>query len=50
MAVRVTVRPQQVYIERASSAQLLNFDFLLEKHGDYDKAYDAKGASVRRRS
>ena len=28
--VRVTVRPQQVYIERASSAQLLNFDFLLE--------------------
>lgn len=29
-AVRVTVRPQQVYIERASSGQLLNFDFLLE--------------------
>jgi hypothetical protein len=29
-AVRVTVRPQQVYIERTSSGQLLNFDFLLE--------------------
>lgn len=29
-AVRVTVRPQQVYVERASSGQLLNFDFLLE--------------------
>ncbi|HWT02267.1 MAG TPA: M23 family metallopeptidase [Pyrinomonadaceae bacterium] len=29
-SVRVTVRPQQVYVERASSGQLLNFDFLLE--------------------
>jgi hypothetical protein len=29
-AVRVTVRPQPVYIERAPSGQLLNFDFLLE--------------------
>lgn len=29
-AVRVTVRPEQVYVERASSNQLLNFDFLLE--------------------
>ena len=29
-SVRVTVRPQQVYVERASSGQLLNFDFLPE--------------------
>ena len=29
-AVRVTVKPQQVYIERGPSNQLLNFDFLLE--------------------
>src|SRR5437016_5340421 len=33
-AVQVTVSPAKVYIEKASSGQYLNFDFLLEGQSD----------------
>src|SRR5215218_6470901 len=55
-AVKVTVRPDSVYIERSESGQHLNFDFLLENRTTQElllnsielSAFDASGQLLRR--
>jgi hypothetical protein len=55
-AVRVTVKPDPVYIERSESGQHLNFDFLLENRTEREllltsvevAVFDARGRLLRR--
>src|SRR5215472_13483979 len=55
-AVKVTVKPDTVYIERSETGQHLNFDFLLENRTDREllltgvelSAFDDRGQLARR--
>ncbi len=55
-AVKVTVKPDTVYIERSETGQHLNFDFLLENRTDWEllltgvelSAFDDRGRLARR--
>jgi hypothetical protein len=55
-AVKVTVRPDPVYVERSESGQHLNFDFLLENRTEQEllltsvevSVFDARGRLLRR--
>jgi hypothetical protein len=55
-AVKVTVKPHPVYIERSESGQHLNFDFLLENRTEQElllisievSVFDARGRLLRR--
>src|SRR5437867_13070335 len=55
-SVKVTVKPDTVYIERCETGQHLNFDFLLENRTDWEllltavelSAFDDRGRLARR--